>query len=99
MVKVFNNSDTTFLLTADDGTQKRVPFKSFSDIEDKFKGDITFRMAMAANAFTVFDTAKQGDAAEKKAHSKGKDKNQSTGGEGKEASNASTDGDKDDGAK
>lgn len=99
MVKVFNNSNTTFLLTADDGSQKRVPCKTFSDIEDKFKGDITFRMAMAANAFTVFDTAKQGDAAEKKAHSKGNGKNQSTGGESKESSNTSVEGGKGDDAK
>lgn len=70
MVKVFNNSNTTFLLTADDGTQMKVPFKDFAEIEDKFKGDITYRMAMASGALSAFETTKQGDAAEKNAHKK-----------------------------
>lgn len=70
MVKVFNNSNTTFLLTADDGTQMKVPFKAFAEIEDKFKGDITYRMAMASGALSAFETTKQGDAAEKNAHKK-----------------------------
>ena len=74
MVKVFNNSNTTFLLTADDGTQMKVPFKAFAEIEDKFKGDITYRMAMASGALSVFETTKQGDAAERNAHKRNRNK-------------------------
>ncbi len=103
MVKVYNNSNTTFLLTADDGTQMKVPFKAFSEIEDKFKSDITYRMAMASGAFTVFETAKQGDAAEKNAHKKNNGKppkdrreDETASTDKGEAENASTD--KSDGA-
>lgn len=82
MVKVFNNSNTTFLLIADDGTQKKVPYKAFSEIEDKFKGDITYRMAMASGALTAFETTKQGDAAEKNAHKKNSGKSAKDKGDG-----------------
>lgn len=74
MVKVFNNSNTTFLLTADDGTQMKVPFKAFAEIADKFRGDITYRMAMASGALSAFETTKQGDAAEKNAHKRNSNK-------------------------
>lgn len=67
-MKVYNGTNTTFLLVAEDGAQMKVPFKGFAEVADKFQGDITFRMAMKSGAFTVFDTAKQGDVAERKSH-------------------------------
>lgn len=91
MIRLFNNSDSTFLLTADDGTQKFIPFKAFSEVDDKYTNDITYRMAMAAGAFTVFDTAKQGDAVEKKAHGKNRGKNQPADDDFKESFSYSSD--------
>ena len=67
MVKIYNNAKRTYLLTAKDGDTKIVPPMGFSEIEDKFTGDITYRAAMRAGDFTAFETAKQGDAAERSA--------------------------------
>lgn len=68
MVKIFNNAMTTFMLCADDGAKKMVPPKGFAEIDDKFTGDITYRRAIEKGVFTPFTTAKQGDAAERKAN-------------------------------
>lgn len=68
MVKVYNGSNTTFLLIAEDGERKKVPFKAFAEIEDKFQGDMTYRMAIASGALSMFETTKQGDTAEKTAN-------------------------------
>lgn len=68
MSRIYNGARSTFLLTASDGTKMIVPHSSFVDIPEKFHGDITYKSAIASGDFTLFNTAKQGDAIERKAH-------------------------------
>lgn len=64
----------TFLLVALDGSQMKTRPNDFNDIPDKFTADPTFKMAVAAGALEPFETARQGEAIEKKARGgKGKD--------------------------
>lgn len=94
MVKVYNGSNTTFLLIAEDGERKKIPFKAFAEIEDKFQGDMTYRMAIASGALSVFETAKQGDAAEKTASKKNSGKparEKSDGARGEDSAETTTD--------
>lgn len=91
MVKVYNGSNTTFLLIAEDGERKKVPFKAFAEIEDKFQGDMTYRMAIASGALSMFETTKQGDTAEKTANKKNSSKSSKEKSEGaKEEDSAKT---------
>ena len=60
----------TFLLVALDGSQMKTRPNDFNDIPEKFAADPTYKMAVAAGALEPFETAKQGDAIEKKANAK-----------------------------
>ena len=66
MIKVYNQR-RTYLLTAEDGTKHIVPPMAFDQIEEKFTADITFKAAVACGEITIFETAKQGEAIERKA--------------------------------
>ena len=74
----------TFLLVALDGSQMKTKPNDFNEIPDKFTVDPTFKMAVAAGALEPFETARQGEAIEKKAR----------GGNGKKADDKKADGDK-----
>ena len=67
-VRIFNKAHRTFLLEAGDGTSRLVPPLAFAEIEEKFTGDITYKKAVAAGELEPFNTTKQGDKLEEKAH-------------------------------
>ena len=60
----------TFLLVALDGSQMKTRANDFNDIPDKFTTDPTFKMAVAAGALEPFETAREGEAIEKKANAR-----------------------------
>ncbi|MBQ3476783.1 MAG: hypothetical protein IJH25_01265 [Clostridia bacterium] len=60
----------TFLLVALDGSQMKTRANDFNDIPDKFTIDPTFKMAVAAGALEPFETAREGEAIEKKANAR-----------------------------
>ena len=60
----------TFLLVAMDGSQMTTKANDFNEIPEKFTSDPTFKMAVAAGALEPFETARQGEAIEKKANAK-----------------------------
>lgn len=60
----------TFLLTALDGSQMVTKSNNFNQIDEKFKADPTFQMAVNAGALELFETVKQGDQVEKRANEK-----------------------------
>ncbi|MBR2226776.1 MAG: hypothetical protein IJ893_02785 [Bacteroidales bacterium] len=60
----------TFLLVSLDGSQMKTRANDFNDIPDKFTIDPTFKMAVAAGALEPFETAREGEAIEKKANAR-----------------------------
>lgn len=71
--RFFNRSRRTYLLRNEDRTATMtVPPLTFADIPASFHGDITFRIALKSGALEKILSAKQGAAAENKAHEGGK---------------------------
>ena len=71
MIKVYNHN-RTYRLDALDGSFMIVRANSFSEIEDKFTGCSTYKMAIEAGEFEPFTTTKEGDKLEEKAHNRKK---------------------------
>lgn len=71
--RYFNKSRRTYLLRNEDRTATMTVHPlTFADIPASFHGDITFRTALKSGALEKILSAKQGAAAENKAHEGGK---------------------------
>lgn len=68
-VKVFCNR-RTFQLEAPDGDKMKLLPLGFSEVPEKFTGDITFVVGVKSGDIQVFETTKQGDQIEKAARTK-----------------------------